>query len=229
MYGWSFHAPTPDDVGRLLRALSKHRYVVEVELRLHWAVDAALADAEPWSERARAFARIRSELDLGSRDERLWQPASLSEVTGALARLWGADRAAESTRQRLSALLRAAGIARPPHLAFLSEPDDPPHPELVLCDWELLPVDELDMERHAGALLAMERAEEAVSASEPLYQEGPVLAEPELCDGAPDGVLCEDLVVWADGPYSYSDYVFRGVARAAKLEPPVGWHDLDEP
>jgi hypothetical protein len=33
--------------------------------------------------------------------------------------------------------------------------------------------------------------------------------------------------VWSDGPYSYSDYVFRGVAKAAKLvEPPIGYQDL---
>ena len=228
MHGWSFAARTPEEAGRLIRALSKHRYVTVVEFRLHWAVDAALADCEPFAGRARAFAGLRRELELGSRDERLWQPAGLSETCTALERLWSAERAGESARQRLAAVLRAAGVPRPPHLAFLAEPDDPPHPELVLMDWLLLPVDELDTDDHRGALAAMERAEEPVHASEPLFQEGPVLAEPELCSGASDGVLAGELVFWADGAYSYADYVFRGAARAAKLPPPEGLRDIDE-
>jgi len=42
-----------------------------------------------------------------------------------------------------------------------------------------------------------------------------------------NGVLPDDFLIWCDGDYSYVDYVFRGVARAAKLvEPPVGIRDL---
>ena len=68
-----------------------------------------------------------------------------------------------------------------------------------------------------------------------------VLAEPELCrvtlqavqppntgesDGAEQAALPCDLMLWADGPYSYVDYVFRGVSKVAKLQtPPVGYRD----
>jgi hypothetical protein len=74
----------------------------------------------------------------------------------------------------------------------------------------------------------MEEAEEEITKpSEPIYQEGPTLAAPELCEGAPEGELLDDFLVWSDGPYSYSDYVFRGAARAAKLtDPPVGYRDF---
>jgi hypothetical protein len=42
-------------------------------------------------------------------------------------------------------------------------------------------------------------------------------------------MISEDFFVWSDGPYSYSDYVFRGAAKVAKLEgPPVGYNDLDQ-
>jgi hypothetical protein len=44
MLAWSFAARTPDEVARLLRALGKHRYVHEVDHRIHWAVDQALAE-----------------------------------------------------------------------------------------------------------------------------------------------------------------------------------------
>jgi hypothetical protein len=41
--------------------------------------------------------------------------------------------------------------------------------------------------------------------------------------------LPTDFLVWSDGAYSYVDYVFRGVAKAARLvDPPVGPRDLDE-
>ncbi len=123
---------------------------------------------------------------------------------------------------------RSRGRASPrPRTLLRVGPERAPHPELVLLDWELYPVDELDADRHAGALAAMEEAEEAVNASAPIYNEGPVMAAPELCEGAPNGVLADDFLVWSDGPYSYSDYVFRGVAKAAKLvEPPIGYRDL---
>jgi hypothetical protein len=37
-----------------------------------------------------------------------------------------------------------------------------------------------------------------------------------------------DLLDWSDGDYSYVDYIFRGVAKAARLvDPPVGIRDLE--
>jgi hypothetical protein len=229
MLGWSFAARTIDELARLLRALGKHRYLMETDLRLHWSVDAALADREPFFEHAMAFNQRRAQhpdLELGSRAPELWRPAPVEQVVEALACFWDPEQGAD-TGLRLQAALRTEGLGPPQHEAFQSEADEAPHPELVLLDWVLLPVDQLDTERHVGALRAMEVAEEAVDASAPIYVEGPTIAEPELVGGAPRGVLPHDPVLWADGPYSYCDYVFRGVARAAKLvDPPEGYHDI---
>ena len=230
MWAWSFAARTFDEVSQLLRALGRHRYVHEVDHRLHWTVDAALASLEPFAPHARHFEtrrRREPDLDLGSRDPSLWRPATLDEVLAVLGAFWTPGDAAARFAEALAAAHEQARIPLPSHAPFACPCEDPPHPELVLLDWVLLPVDELDAERHKGALLAMEEAEEEVDASAPLYQEGPILAAPELCVGAPNGVLLSDFVIWADGPYSYADYILRGAARSAKLvDPPVGYHDI---
>ena len=41
MVAWSFSAKTLDELARALRALGKHRYVQEVDHRIHWMVDEA--------------------------------------------------------------------------------------------------------------------------------------------------------------------------------------------
>ena len=231
MLAWSFAARTPEEVARLLRALGRHRYVREVEHRIHWSVDHALADLPEFAPHADAFTalcRRAPDLDPASRDPRLWRDARTEEVIAALTAVWTPGDPARAYRRRL--LEAIAGTRLPPstHAPFASPPDDPPHPELILLDWVLYPVDELDTDRHAGALAAMEEAEEEIQRpSDPICQEGPVLAAPELCEGAPDGLLADGILIWSDGPYSYSDYVFRGAARAAKLdEPPEGYRDL---
>ncbi|WP_437927116.1 hypothetical protein WMF37_50180 [Sorangium sp. So ce291] len=230
MLAWSFAARTPDEIARLLRSLGKHRYVREVDHRLHWSVDHALAELPEFAPHAAAFeARLRKErgLELGSRDPSLWREARTEEVIAVLTAFWTPDEAALRYQSRLLEALARTGLPEATHDPFASPPNEPPHPELVLLDWELYPVDELDADRHAGALAAMEEAEEEVNASAPVYNEGPVIAAPELCDGAPNGLLADDFLVWSDGPYSYSDYVFRGVAKAAKLvDPPTGYRDL---
>ena len=233
MYGWSFAARTIDEVGSLLSALGKHRYLAEVDHRLHWAVDAALAIVDPSFEGAAAsFAAVRSErsdLELGSRDPALWRSAQVDEVIAALDAFWDPDARGQKARAALRRALRDEGIDAPEHAPFQADADEPPHPELVLLDWVLLPVDELSTERHAGALRAMADSGEDVAASEPSYLEGPTLSEVELCDGCPRSVLPSDFTVWADGPYRYCDYVFRGAGRAAKLvDPPVGYRDVDK-
>ena len=97
----------------------------------------------------------------------------------------------------------------------------------MLLDWVLLPVDELDADRHAGALTALEESGEEIDPSAPIYQEAAVLSASELVLGAPNGVLGADFLVWSEGPYSYADYVFRGASRAAKLsDPPEGYRDI---
>jgi hypothetical protein len=230
MLAWSFAARTIDEVARLLRALGKHRYIREVDHRIHWAVDQALAEHPAFAPHAAAFeARRRREpgLDPRSRDPALWRPATADEVIAALATLWAPDDAGEIARERLLGVLLGAGIAPDDHEPFGCPPDAPPYPELILLDWVLLPVDELDADRHAGALTALEESGEEIDPSAPIYQEGPSLAAPELTRGATNGVLREDFLVWSDGPYPYADYVFRGVAKAAKLvDPPVGYRDF---
>ena len=230
MLAWSFSARTLDEVERLLRALGKHRYVRDVDLRLHWAVDRALSDLAPFSAHAQAFEARRERepsLEIASRDPSLWRKATVDEVALALRAFWTPSEDAERYKKALRKALVETGLPPQTHEPFASSADEPPHPELVLLDWELLPVDELDADRHRGALEAMEQAGEEVNASEPVYQEGPILAAPELCEGAPGGELVEEFFVWSDGPYSYSDYVFRGAAKAAKLEgPPVGYNDI---
>lgn len=231
MQGWSFAARLPDEVARVLRALGKNRYVREVDHRLHWAVDAALVDLPGHAEHARRFeARRAAEpgLEPGSRDPSLWRPATADEIASALAAFWTPGPELEARRQRLLDALVDAGVAIPEHEPFATDPEEPPFPELVLCDWVYLAVDELDADQHAGALGALEELGEPIETpSDPVYVEGPSIGPVELLDGAPRGVLGEGWLVWADGPYGYVDYVFRGVSRAARLvDPPEGPRDL---
>ena len=231
MLAWSFAARTMDEAAALLRALGRHRYVREVDHTIHWSVLLALSDLASFAAKAGAFRRTIADqpsLELWSRDPSLWLPADIEEVLEALCAFWAQGEAAERARARLSELLSHSDLALPSHPPFRSDPEAPPHPELVLLDWELLPICELDPERHQGAIAAMELAGEEVDVSAPVYVEGACLSVPELLEGAPRGVLPQDFVVWADGAYSYVDYVFRGVARSAKLvEPPVGVKDLE--
>jgi hypothetical protein len=229
MYGWSFAARTADEVGRVIRALGKHRYLREADLRLHFTVDRALAGHPTFGPQAAAFeARRRApDLDLGSRDPALWRTATADDVVLALTTFWTPDDAGARARDGLLAALDAAGLPAGDHAPFASPAEEPPFPELLLLDWVLLPVDELDADRHAGALAALEESGEDIDPSAPVYQEATAIAAPELVRGAPNGLLVEDFFVWSEGPYPYADYVFRGVSRAAKLvEPPQGLRDF---
>ncbi len=230
MLAWSFAARTAPEVAALLRALGRHRYVRSVDHALHFTVDEALADDPRFAPHAAAFrARTAGSpaLDPSSRDPALWREASVDDVAEALARLWSPGAEGERARARLRAALAALELPPAAHAPFASDPEDPPHPELVLLSWELWPIDELDADRHAGALAAITEAGDEVDVSAVVFQEGPCLAAPELLDGARDGALGEDFLVWSDGPYAYSDYVFRGAARGARLEVgPTGPRDL---
>jgi hypothetical protein len=230
MLAWSFSARTVDEVARLVRALSKHRYVQEADLRLHFTVDRALRDRAAFAVHAADFdARLAREpgLEIASREPTLWRPALLAEVIEALTVFWTPDDEGARARDVLSREVLATGLPPNEHAPFGCDAESPPHPELVLLDWVLFPVDELDAERHAGALAAMEDSGEEVDPSAPIHQEGPILALPELVSGSKNGVLSEEFVVWSDGPYSYADYVLRGAAKSAKLvDPPSGYHDV---
>ena len=233
MLAWSFAARSVEEVARLLRTLSKNRYVSEVDFRIHWTVDAALADRSIFAPHAATFEARRARekaLALDSREPSLWRPSGLDEVIAALEAFWTPGDDARRYQARLLSALESTGLPPCAHEPFACPAEDPPHPELILLDWVLFPVDELDADRHAGAFSAMEEAGEEVNASAPVYNEGPILAAPELCEGAPNGVLRDDFFVWSDGPYSYVDYVFRGASKAAKLvDPPTGVRELEEP
>jgi small subunit ribosomal protein S12 len=87
MLAWAFPCANADEVGALLRALGKHRYLLETDHRLHWAVDAALAEHEPFAHHARQFAERRKrdrDLDPSSYDPTLWRPVAADEVAAAL-------------------------------------------------------------------------------------------------------------------------------------------------
>jgi hypothetical protein len=224
MHAWSFSARMVDEIGRLLRALGKNRYVSEVDHQIHWSVDVALGDLPAFAEHARAFeVGRRAGLDLASRDPALWRPATADDVIAALGAFWTPGPEVEARRSRLRDALATAGIEAAEHAPFASDPEVPPFPELVTLDWVLLAVDELDADQHAGALGSLEaHGGEIETPSEPVYIEGPALGLAELCEGAPRGVLERDWEMWADGPFGYVDYLFRGVSKAAKLvDPPI--------
>lgn len=230
MFAWSFAARTVEEVTRLVRVLGKHRYVHEVDHRIHWAVDAALAQHPTFAPHAAAFeAQRRREpgLDPTSRDPRLHRAATIDEVHTALTVFWSAEQDGATARERLLDVLVSAGLSVGEHEPWHGSPEEPPHPELLLLDWVLLPVNQLDAERHAGAIDALKDTDEESDPAVLIYQEGPILAAPELTRGARNGVLSEEFLVWSEEPYLYADYVFRGAAKAAKLGlPPCGYFDL---
>jgi len=232
MLGWSFAVRMIDEVARLVRCLGKHRYVKEVDHRIHWTLDAALEDVPTFGPHAAAFralARDNPDLRKNSRDPRLWRQATADDVIAALTSVWGPGDAMGARRERLVHLFQEEDLAMGEHAPFASDPESPPFPELIELNWVLYAIDELDADRHAGVLVALEGSEEPFHPSEPIYQEGPALSIVEMIDGAPLGILEDDLCIWSDGPYQYVDYVFKGVSKAAKLaEPPVGLRDLED-
>lgn len=230
MLSWTFAVRMIDEVARLLRCMGKHRYLQEADLKIHWTVDEALRDLPSFKPHAVAFenAAKRHGLDRASRDPRLWRAASVEDIIGVLTAFWAGDQATQC-RTRLVELFNEHGLPIADHEPFESDPELPPFPELLLLDWTLKPIDALDAERHAGVFEALEGCEEEVHPSEPIYQEGPAFTIVELLDGAPLGILEEDLYLWSEGPYEYADYVFRGISKAAKLEePPVGSRGLSD-
>jgi hypothetical protein len=252
MLAWEIPARTVDELARFLRALGKNRYVESVEHRLHVVVDRALSPGlgafvpgSPHERVALAAAELEAllrrapELDVRSRDPRLFRPVTLDEIVLVMRSFWEDEHRARA-RARLADAMTAWGLSLGEHAPFGASPDETVHPELVQLDWTLLPVDELDPELHAGALAAMEDSGDEATPGEALYVEGPLLAYPELSlarggAGAPPASepsarleLPEGaFLVWCDGPYSYADYVLRGACKAAKLDRPTGMRDLD--
>ena len=232
MLAWSFPCKTADEVSALLRALGKHRYLREADHRLHWMLDAALRDEEPFASQARAFEARRAadpSLDPSSYDPALWRPVSAEDLARVLTAFWEPGPRAAAASARLLSLVAEHGLPLPEHAPFEGDPEYPDHPALVQLGWTLHAIEDLDAERHAGALAAMEAAGEEVDMGAAVEQEGPDLGVAELTRGAPRGVLTGEFLIWADGPYSYNDYVFRGACKVAKLpDPPEGLRDLDD-
>src|SRR5689334_4948509 len=179
MLAWSFSARTLDEVASLLRAMGRHRYVRETSHAIHWSVDQALADRPPFAARAAAFQARRARepgLDITSRDPSLWAYADTEVIIEALTVFWTNGDASAKASERLRQILETSELGIAAHEPFSTDPEEPPHPELILLDWEFFPIVDLDPERHEGAIRALEIAGEEVDVSAPVYQEGVCLA-----------------------------------------------------
>lgn len=221
MLAWAFPCVNAEEVGALVHALGKHRYLQETDHRLHWTVDAALADYEPFAGQARRFVERRHqerELDPSSYDSSLWRSCSAEEIAEVLRIFWTPGRVAMDVASRLRALLQSEGLPIPPREPFGGDADFPDHPQLIQLSWRLLPIQDLDPERHRGVLQAMEDCGEEVDVSAPIDQEGPDLGVLELIEGAQEGALCSEFLIWADGSRVYNDYIFRGICKSAKFQ-----------
>lgn len=233
MIAFELPAHSVDDVVRVVRALGSHRYVAGRLHLVHAFVFAAaggdgktsaLDAARTWAEGVLADESI----DKDSRDERLLRRASDEELALALEAFWRPGAAGDGAQERLMELLVRHGLEVPRSTPFDETAEDDMHPVLVDAGWELLPLAQLDPERHKGAIQAfgepiafdVARFEEE-SAYEPIsyLQELPALGAAELLRGADgEGLLASPLTVWAEGNETYHDYIVRGVIRAAKLQ-----------
>jgi hypothetical protein len=215
-------ARTPEEVARLVRALGSHRYVAGRVILVHAFVFEALAEARleelrdacAWS----ADVLSGADVDPSSRDPRLHRAATEREAACALAALWNDDEAAMRARGTLRA--RLLSIDAPVEGSLFDESrEEDVFPILVDAGWELLTLAELDPERHRGALDALgEALDDARTEDETTLHELPAIGPAEILDGSAHGILRAPLVLWTSGNETYSDYVLRGVLRAAKLD-----------
>jgi hypothetical protein len=220
-----------DEALRAARALGAHRYVAGRAHLVHAFALAAVAERGD-AALARAIAWARAVLDdprvdAASRDQALWRRCSDAELAMILEAYWALGETARSARQGLRALLEGHDCVPKNDAAFDESVESEIHPLLVDAGWELLPLSQLDAERHKGAIAAFGSAlafdsarfdeETAIPVRVHLY-ELPALGPTELLYGVDEGgTLAAPLVVWAEGNETYLDYVLRGVRRAAKL------------
>lgn len=222
-----------DSAARVVKALGKHRYVAG---RLHLVHAFALAALDFVPELAGAVAWAKDvlanpDVDKASRDERLLRSATEDELSHVLAAFWGDGDAAARAKEALRAQLRGAEIEVPDRAPFDEEAEEETFPILIDAGWELLPLGELDPERHKGAIAAFGEPiafasavfeEESLLEPAPHLQELSAMGPAELLRGSEAGALASPLVVWTSGPDAYHDYVLRGVLRAAKVEGDLG-------
>jgi hypothetical protein len=223
-----------DQALRFVRALGAHRYVAG---RLHlvhaFAVAAVDDDASGVLAAAREWALATLErggdLDLGSRDERLWRRCTDAEVASVLDAYWTPGARSQSTRRAFRTLLDRHELPVTGHEAFDESVEDAIHPLILDAGWELLALRELDVERHKGAIASfgddlafasvLFEEETAMPSLPPPLYELPAVGATELLEGAgDDGTLAAPLILWVQGNETYLDYVFRGICRAAGLE-----------
>jgi hypothetical protein len=232
MRALSLGAVSVADALRAVSGLGAHRYVAG---RLHLvhafafaAVPAgAVAEGRAWALELLGQAAARG-IDAGSRDEALWRRSTEAEIVAVLGAFWTPGPLAAQARASLRHLIEAHDLPAPNGATPFDEAaEETMHPLLVDAGWELLPLRSLDPERHKGAIaaygdpLAFASAvfeEETAIPPSPSLLELPAIGATELLFGADeDGNLVEPLVVWADGPETYVDYLVRGVRKAARL------------
>lgn len=216
---------------RVVRALGAHRYVAG---RLHLvhafafasasaAGAAGLEEAAAWAARALSSGVI----DVASRDERLWRRATDGEVLAVLEAFWTPGEGAMAARRALEGWLARAELPIPESAPFDEAAEEDIHPLLVDAGWELLPLAQLDPERHKGAIgwfgdpIYFEAArfdEESAIPPTTYLHELPGIGPVELLRGVDEnGQLAAPLVVWTEGNETYHEYVLAGVRRAAKI------------
>jgi hypothetical protein len=227
--GFEIGTRTGEELVRFVRALGQHRYVAS---RLHlvhvFAIDAAadhpaLADAAAWAKRVVGAAGA---VDLASKDERLFRRATDAELVAVLETFWGPGETAGAAKQRLRERLASIGAAPDESMSPFDESrEEDVFPVLVDAGWELLPLAQLDFERHKGAIQSFDDFEiarfEEESAIPPVVNlyELPVVGGLELLAGVDDGGRSRaPFVLWHQGNETYVDYVLRGVVRASKIQ-----------
>ena len=236
MIGFEIGTRTGEELVRFVRALGQHRYVAS---RLHlvhvFAIAAAaeahadaghpaLAEAGPWAKRVLGAAGA---VDLASKDERLFRRATDAEVVAVLETFWGSGDASTTAKQRLSELLASIDAAPANDSApgpFDESREEDVFPVLIDAGWELLPLAQLDFERHKGAIQSFDdfevarfEEENAVPPVANLY-ELPAIGGVELLAALDaNGTARAPFVLWHQGNETYLDYVLRGVVRASKI------------
>ena len=194
---------------RVVRALGKHRYVAG---RMHMVHALAAHDLFDWAREVIAD----DEIDKASRDERLVRRVTDDELLAVLAHYWSEETGAAACDGLLERL-EAFGV----EVVSGEDDEDDTFPLLVDAGWELLPLAELDAERHRGAIEAfgetihfdVAKFEEQEHLPPTVHlQELPAIGASELIRGA------DPFSLWLSGNETYQDYVIRGVLRAAKID-----------
>lgn len=201
-------ADDSDAVLRVVRALGKHRYVAG---RMHVVHALAAHDLFDWARDVIAD----DDIDKASRDERLVRRVSDEELYAVLAHYWSEETGAAACDGLLERL-ESSGV----EVVANDDDEEDTFPLLVDAGWELLPLAELDLERHRGAIEAFGEAihydvakfEEQEHLPPTVHlQELPAIGASELIRGL------DPLSLWLSGNETYQDYVVRGVMRAAKI------------